>query len=218
MIASLSSNQASFCAAPFWQWEQVWHQFPHGSPSQAFETTHPSRHMCDIHLGRPRPGQTQPPENKVARFSSVPSSAVSCQQQHRDSLSHYLLKNSFHTGRGKWGGEHGPLHHVGSSTELVRRCQTWENRVIFPLILYSFRLTTIVVVCSMLHFFVEQIVYFSEEVFTTETVEIRLGLIMKNGELWCGNLHLALTYRFLLTPGSSPSRCKLGPQFASKNW
>lgn len=43
--------------------------------------------------------------------------------------------------------------------------------------------TTIVDVHSMLHFFVEQIVYFSEEVFTTETVEIRLGLIMKNGEL-----------------------------------
>lgn len=109
-----------------WRRDRGWHQFPHGSPSQAFETTHPSLHMCDIHLRRPSRS------DGATGKESGPFSLLlflSCQQQHIASLSHYLLKNSRREKCRWWSG---------MSTIMCK--SSWVTRTLFRLDVIYFNL------------------------------------------------------------------------------
>lgn len=111
MIASLRSEQASLLCLVVWQREQVWHQFPHGSPSQAFRV---DSSLATHSLWR-RPVPVRRSHRKIRWppfFTPI--------HMRRTGLSHQLLKKT----ASKRGGSRerrvesrtGSLHHVGRCT------------------------------------------------------------------------------------------------------
>lgn len=135
MIASLSSSQASSCAAPYGTGIGTWHQFPLGSPSRAFKMTHPSLHIWDIHLRSPLPvGQTEQPE-KSGPFS-LP--LRNCQRRHiAASLSHYLPK--------KEAAQTGEKNVMKWDVQIIHK-YSWVTRTLFRVekvkrVLFYFMLT-----------------------------------------------------------------------------
>lgn len=86
MIASLRSKQSSLRCRTVWQCEPVWHQFPLGSPSQAFRVE-PSLSTHVPHSFRRRSVPVRRSHGKI-RWPPIFHS-----HSHEMLLSHQLLKN-----------------------------------------------------------------------------------------------------------------------------